>query len=115
MALPTGRYPVVLLWAVRRPSGKGWDIEFLLTETGEREQAFVFNKDIGFVVAKGAMMLRGGRFQPGVPEAEQPIVMLSLKFSPKFGSTHVTGSASTGGFLKIDTRYNGRTFEAVEF
>lgn len=115
MSLPTGKYRCVLLWAKRRQSGKGWDIEFILTDTGEREKAFVLNRDIGFVVAVGTMSLRGDRFQPRDPEGALPVVVLSLKFKPKYDMTAVSGWVTTGTFMRVDTRYTGKTFEPEEF
>lgn len=115
MSLPTGKYGAVLLWATRRHNGKGWDMDFILTATGEREKAFVFNKDIGFVVAPSKMILRDGKYQPRNLGEEQPIVVLDLKFSPKYDSTHIVKSHDTWLTLAVDTRYTGKTFQPEEF
>lgn len=115
MSLPTGKYGAVLLWATRRQSGNGWDMDFILTATGERDKAFVFSKDIGFVVAPSKMILRGGKYQPRNLDEEQPIVVLDLQFSPKYDSTRIVKSTDTRLMMAVDTRFTGKTFEPEDF
>lgn len=101
-ALPTGDYRAVLLWAKRRGVGKFYILDFVL-ESGERCKCMVFFKDMAKVFcAAGFVMNNEGVWLPLNPGADQQLVKLSLRYSPKFNSTNAVSATRTGITLACD-------------
>jgi len=105
MSLPTGVYEVVLLW-IERPAGrKFYRLEFALT-SGERGKALVFSGHVVKLIccANFAKSMRGEDqfWSPRDPEAEQPVLKLDLKFSPKYQNNQAVDAHPTGELVKCD-------------
>ena len=116
MHLPTGDYRVLLLWGrFAHINSKHWVIEFVMSETGERGSAFVFASDIGKISAAANMLIGGGRLAPRDPDAERPVLTLSLKYDRRFGNTRATGAVKTDKTMACDIRIYGQHFEPQEF
>ena len=117
MALPTGRYRALLLYS--QVIGAVEKFFFVLPETGERGEAIVMKKDIHdrvHIAAAGklGMVLRGQRLPPETPEL--PVVILSLRFVPKFDNNVLVAAQPTGERLPCDIRRRmAPTFVPVEF
>lgn len=104
MALATGTYEAVLLWAKRHGARKFYTLEFALT-SGARERATVMFKDMPKVFpAAGFVMREGFIWAPRDPEAEQPVVNLELQYSPKFQSTRAVRANKTGTTVACDIK-----------
>ena len=104
MALPTGTYRAILLWAKKHGRGKFYTLEFVL-ETGERDRATVLFKDMAKVFpAARFVMGEGFMWSPAKQDGPQPIVDLELNYSPKFQSTRATSAARTGDTVRCDIR-----------
>ena len=107
MALPTGSYRCVLLWAKKHGRGKSYTLEFVL-ETGERDRATVLFKDMGKVFPAARFVMGAGFvWEPFDCEEPQPIVNLELTYSPKYLSTRATSAARTGDTVLCDIRPAG--------
>lgn len=103
MALPTGTYRAILLWAKRHGNGKFYTLEFAL-ETGERDRATVLFKDMAKVFpAAHFVMSEGFVWSPRVV-SERPIVNLELNYSPKFQSTRAMSASRTGETVMCDIK-----------
>lgn len=117
MALPTGRYRALLLYS--QVIGAVEKFFFVLPETGERGEAIVMKKDIHervHIAAAGklSMVQRGQRLPPETPEL--PVVILSLRFVPKFDNNVLVAAHPTGERLPCDIRRKATpTFPHVEF
>jgi len=104
MSLPSGTYRAVLLWAKRHGNRKFYTLEFAL-ESGERERASVFFKDMGAVFCAANFIIREGCiWSPLNPDVEQPLVDLQLKFSVKYQSTNAIRASKTGVTMPCDIR-----------
>jgi len=116
MHLPTGRYRVLLLWArFANPNSKHWQIDFVLTDTGERGSAFVFKSDMGRIGAAGDMQISNGMMQPRDPDALRHVLALDLKYNKRFGNTRATGAIRTDEKMQCDIRFYGSHFEVQDF
>lgn len=117
MALPTGRYRALLLYS--QVIGAVEKFFFVLPESGERGEAIVMKKDIldrVHIAAAGelGMLLRGQRLPPETPE--MPVVMVTLRFVPKFDNNLLVAAHPTGERLPCDIRRKAApTFPHVEF
>jgi len=114
MSLPTGKYRAVVLWVACRRS-KVWDVEFILTETSEREQAIIFPVGAGVFAGHCGLNFKDGRFEMIDPSKPLPVVMLELAYSTKYKNTQVAGVSATGDTLLVDTRFNSKTFAPEDF
>lgn len=105
MALATGVYEAVLLWAERPAGRKFYALEFVLT-TGERGKAMVFSGHmVKLICCAGFTKTMRGEDQfwsPRDPEAQQPVLRLDLKFSPKYQNNQAMDAHPTGTFVKCD-------------
>lgn len=103
MALPTGTYRAILLWAKKHGKGKFYTLEFVL-ETGERDRATVLFKDMAKVFPAAHFVMSEGFMWSPKEEGAQPIVTLELSYSPKFQSTRAVSAARTGETVMCDIR-----------
>lgn len=106
MSLPTGNYRAVLLYAKRHnPRQRFYTLDFSLVESGERERAIVLFPDMSMVFSPAMFIMREGCiWSPAHPEKEQPIVNLSLHYSPKYESTRALAAARTGLTIPCDIK-----------
>lgn len=117
MALPTGRYRALLLYS--QVIGAVEKFFFVLPDSGERGEAIVMKKDIHervHIAAAGklSMVQRGQRLPPETPEL--PVVILSLRFVPKFDNNVLVAAHPTGERMPCDIRRRAApTFAHVEF
>lgn len=111
MALPTGRYRAVLLWAEMLPNRKMYRLEFVL-ENGERNRCIVMVKDVPKVFPAAGFILelrkRSGDtitfWRPLDSERKQPMLDLHLRYVPKYNSTHAEKAVRTGEEVFCDIR-----------
>ena len=104
MALPSGSYRAVMLWAKKHGAGKFYTLEFAL-ESGQRDRAAVLFKDMAKVFPAGRfIMSEGFIWSPRDPDEPLPIVNLELSYSPKFQSTRATSAARTEESVKCDIK-----------
>lgn len=117
MALPTGRYRALLLYS--QVIGAVEKFFFVLPDSGERGEAIMMKKDMldrVHVAAAGelGLLMRGQRLPPETPE--MPVVMLTLRFVPKFDNNLLVAAHPTGERLPCDIRRKATpTFPDVEF
>lgn len=106
-ALATGRYECVLLWAELKPGRNSYRLDFVLTN-GERHSAMLQKRKLSLVLVGLGFerwLVKGvERWAPRDPEADQPVVMLELKFSPKYENNEAVLARATGKTLKCDIR-----------
>ena len=106
-ALPTGRYECVLLWAELKPGRNSYRLDFVLTN-GERHSAMLQKRKLSLVLVglgfERRLVNGVERWAPRDPEADQPVVMLELKFSPKYENNEAVLARATGKTLKCDIR-----------
>lgn len=97
MSLPTGNYRAVLLYAKRHGGRNFYTLDFILTESGERERAVVLFEDMPAVFSASRFVIREGAiWSPVDPTVEQPVVTLSLTYNAKWESTRALSAARTG-------------------
>lgn len=105
MSLPTGNYRAVLLYAKRHGDRQFYTLDFTLVESGERERAVVLFADMPAVFSASKFVIREGAiWSPADPEAEQPIVNLSLSYNAKWESTRALSAARTGLTVPCDIK-----------
>lgn len=105
MSLPTGNYRAVLLYAKRHGDRKFYTLDFTLFESGERHRAVVLFEDMPQVFSPAKFIMReGGIWSPAQPEADQPVVTLSLSYSAKWESTRALSAARTGLSVACDIK-----------
>lgn len=106
-ALATGTYECVLLWAEMKSGHNSYRLDFVLTN-GERHSAMIHKRKLSLVVGgigfERTIVKQCERWSPRNPEAEQPVVLLDLKFSPKYGNNEALVSRATGEKIKCDIR-----------
>lgn len=104
MALPTGSYRAVLLWAKRHGIKKFYTLEFAL-ESGQRDRATVMFKDMAKVFTPAGFIMRENfTWSARDPSEPQPLLNLELSYSPKFQSTRAVSASKTGEFVACDIR-----------
>jgi hypothetical protein len=116
MALPTGRYKAIALWAKHaHQNSKHWVLDFVLTESGERGSAFMFNGDAGKIAGHAGLRLTDGVWLPTNPDDPRSIVLLDLKYDKRHGDTRATGATRTGGKIACDIKFYQRHFAPQDF
>lgn len=106
-ALATGSYECVLLWAELKQGRSSYQLSFVLSN-GERHTAMIQRRKLSLVIGglgfERWIVKQCERWAPRDPDADQPIVMLDLKFSPKYGNNEALVSRATGKTIKCDIR-----------
>lgn len=101
MALATGDYDAVVLWADCIPNKRFCVLKYVLT-SGERGHAMLFRDALLKLFSCVSLIKCGDRWVPRDSAADQPVLALSLKFSPKHVSNELVGARRTGVKMKCD-------------
>jgi hypothetical protein len=116
MALPTGRYKAIALWAKHaHQNSKHWVLDFVLTESGERGSAFMFNGDAGKIAGHAGLRLTDGVWLPINDQEPRPVVTLTLKFDKKYGDTRLREAERTGEKMMCDIKFYQHHFTPQDF
>lgn len=115
MSLPTGKYRAVLLWIAQRRNKTGYNAEFILVDTGERETAFIRKQDAGLIGGQSGFILKDGCWQRPEAGVAQPVVKMHIEYQPKFQSSRILFTSRTGETIDVDAKYNLQTFQPEEF
>ena len=123
--LPTGEYRCILIVAKRPAPDKLNVLDFVLADNGERGRAVLpeFTSKRGrdawsAVTAAGMIGAMSGPNRVWLPRdqaADQQVVLLSLKFDPKYALDIVQWGRRTGEALPCDVRYALNYVEPQEF
>jgi len=85
MALPTGQYKGLLLWAQKSRSGKSWQVDYVL-ENGERGKAYVLCKGARHVFTGLLTLQENGRYEH--EGRIYKLALLNLEFNQNFPNTN---------------------------
>ena len=123
--LPSGEYRCILIVAKRPAPDKLNVLDFVLADNGERGRAVLpeFTTKRGrdawsAVTAAGMVGAMSGPSRIWIPRdqaADQQVVLLSLKFDPKFHLNTVVWGRRTGETLPCDVRYALNYIEPEDF
>lgn len=123
--LPSGEYRVVLVSAKRPAVDRLHMVDFVLTDNGERGRAILpeFSTKRGrgawsALTAAGFIGKMEGPnriWLPRDPAVDQPVIILALKFEPKYNLNTIEWGRKTGEMVPCDVRYVINYVEAEEF
>jgi hypothetical protein len=112
--LPTGSYKSVVLRT--RPVKRGLQhVDFILVLTGERESAICFTRDLWHITVAGNMRLVPETLEYLPREGERHVVNLDIEYTPKHGSSRITGAHRTPERVDCDVNLMAARHDFQEF